>query len=64
MPKLLVTEDARRADAGTIAAMVETGNPARDFTLTSDSGEQISLSDLRRKPIGLYFYPEDDSRPI
>ena len=39
--------------------MVETGNPAPDFTLTSDSGERISLADLRGKPIVLYFYPKD-----
>jgi peroxiredoxin Q/BCP len=29
--------------------------------LTSDSGEQIKLSDLRGKPVVLYFYPKDDT---
>jgi peroxiredoxin Q/BCP len=29
--------------------------------LTSDNGEQVKLSDLRGKPVVLYFYPKDDS---
>jgi peroxiredoxin Q/BCP len=37
------------------------GEPAPDFTLTSDSGETVSLSDLRGKPVVLYFYPKDDT---
>ncbi len=41
--------------------MVEEGNPAPDFTLTSDSGEQVSLESLRGKPVVLYFYPRDDT---
>ncbi len=41
--------------------MVEEGAPAPDFTLTSDSGEQVSLSSLRGKPVVLYFYPKDDT---
>ena len=41
--------------------MVREGEPAPDFTLTSDAGEQVSLSDLRGKPVVLYFYPKDDS---
>jgi thioredoxin-dependent peroxiredoxin len=41
--------------------MVEEGTPAPDFTLTSDSGEQVSLSELRGKPVVLYFYPKDDT---
>ncbi len=41
--------------------MVEEGNPAPDFTLTSDSGEQVSLESLRGKPVVLYFYPKDDT---
>jgi peroxiredoxin Q/BCP len=42
--------------------MVEEGNPAPDFTLSSDGGEQVSLSSLRGKPVVLYFYPKDDTR--
>jgi peroxiredoxin Q/BCP len=41
--------------------LVEEGNPAPDFTLTSDSGERVKLSDFRGKPVVLYFYPKDDT---
>ena len=41
--------------------MVEEGKPAPDFALTSDSGETVTLSDLRGKPVVLYFYPKDDT---
>jgi peroxiredoxin Q/BCP len=41
--------------------MVTEGEPAPDFTLTSDSGEQITLSELRGRPVVLYFYPRDDT---
>jgi len=41
--------------------MVEEGKPAPDFTLTTDSGETVTLSDLRGKPVVLYFYPKDDT---
>ena len=41
--------------------MVEEGKPAPDFELTSDSGDTVKLSDLRGKPVVLYFYPKDDT---
>jgi peroxiredoxin Q/BCP len=41
--------------------MLAEGDAAPDFTLTSDAGEQITLSDLRGKPVVLYFYPKDDT---
>jgi thioredoxin-dependent peroxiredoxin len=41
--------------------MVEEGSPAPDFTLTSDSGERVRLSQFRGRPVVLYFYPRDDS---
>jgi thioredoxin-dependent peroxiredoxin len=37
------------------------GDPAPDFTLTSDRGEAVTLSSLRGKPVVLYFYPKDDT---
>jgi peroxiredoxin Q/BCP len=40
---------------------VEEGKPAPDFTLRSDEGETVSLSDFKGKPIILYFYPKDDT---
>ena len=33
------------------------GDPAPDFTLTSDTGEQVSLADLRGRKVIVYFYP-------
>ena len=41
--------------------MIEEGKPAPDFELESDSGELVKLSDLRGKPVVLYFYPKDDT---
>jgi peroxiredoxin Q/BCP len=33
------------------------GDNAPDFTLTSDTGEQVSLSGLRGQKVVVYFYP-------
>ena len=41
--------------------MLEEGKPAPDFELSSDAGETIRLSELRGKPVVLYFYPRDDT---
>ena len=41
--------------------MVEECKPAPEFELTSDAGEIVRLSDLRGKPVVLYFYPKDDT---
>jgi peroxiredoxin Q/BCP len=41
--------------------MVEEGKPAPDFALESDAGERVRLSDLKGKPVVLYFYPKDDT---
>jgi len=40
---------------------VEEGETAPDFTLPADDGRQVKLSDLRGKPVVLYFYPQDDT---
>jgi thioredoxin-dependent peroxiredoxin len=40
---------------------VEEGRPAPDFTLTSDTGDQVSLMALRGRTVVLYFYPKDDT---
>lgn len=37
------------------------GDMAPDFSLPSDSGATVRLSDLRGKRIVLYFYPKDDT---
>jgi peroxiredoxin Q/BCP len=41
--------------------VVREGQPAPDFTLVSDTGEEVSLSDFRGRPVVLYFYPKDDT---
>jgi peroxiredoxin Q/BCP len=40
-----------------VSTRLQPGDPAPDFTLTSDTGEQVSLSDLRGKRVIVYFYP-------
>jgi peroxiredoxin Q/BCP len=39
-------------------ARLEIGQTAPDFTLASDSGEEISLKSLTGKPVVIYFYPK------
>jgi thioredoxin-dependent peroxiredoxin len=41
--------------------VVEAGLPAPDFTLASDSGEHVTLSQFTGLPVVLYFYPRDDT---
>jgi thioredoxin-dependent peroxiredoxin len=41
--------------------VVVEGEPAPDFTLTSDTGARVTLSELRGNPVVLYFYPRDDT---
>jgi peroxiredoxin Q/BCP len=41
--------------------VIEEGKPAPDFELQSDSGESVKLSELRGRPVVLYFYPKDDT---
>ena len=41
---------------------VKVGDTAPDFTLSSQTGEPISLKDFRgQKAVVLYFYPKDDT---
>jgi len=40
---------------------VEEGKKAPDFTGAKDGGGKLKLSDLRGKPVVLYFYPKDDT---
>ena len=40
---------------------VEAGKKAPDFTASTDGGKKLKLSDLRGKPVVLYFYPKDDT---
>jgi peroxiredoxin Q/BCP len=40
---------------------VEAGNKAPDFAAVTDGGKKLKLSELRGKPVVLYFYPKDDT---
>ena len=41
--------------------MLEPGQPAPDFTLPDQDGEQVTLSELRGETVVLYFYPRADT---
>jgi peroxiredoxin Q/BCP len=41
--------------------LTEEGLPAPDFTLTSDAGEEVTLTSLRGRQVVLYFYPKDST---
>lgn len=47
----------RRYDRRTVAE----GHAASDFTLVSDTGDEVTLSQFRGRPVVLYFYPRDDT---
>lgn len=38
--------------------MITVGNPAPDFTISTDTGEKVSLADYRGGKLVLYFYPK------
>lgn len=40
---------------------LKVGDKAPSFTLPTDGGGKISLSELKGKPVVLYFYPKDDT---
>ena len=41
--------------------MVEVGQHTPDFTLSDQTGEEITLSRFQGQPVVLYFYPKDDT---
>jgi peroxiredoxin Q/BCP len=41
--------------------MIEEGAQAPDFTLPDQDGEEVTLSELRGRPVVLYFYPKADT---
>jgi peroxiredoxin Q/BCP len=41
--------------------MLKAGDKAPDFTLPSNDGSKVSLSDFKGKKVILYFYPKDDT---
>ena len=40
---------------------VQVGDQAPDFALPDRTGKTVRLSELRGKPVVLYFYPKDDT---
>ncbi|HLJ68321.1 MAG TPA: thioredoxin-dependent thiol peroxidase [Chloroflexota bacterium] len=42
-------------------AFLRQGDIAPDFTLPSSGGGTLTLSELRGRPVILYFYPKDDT---
>jgi peroxiredoxin Q/BCP len=41
--------------------MLQEGSVAPDFTLPTDGGGEVTLSDYRGKKVVLYFYPKDNT---
>jgi len=44
-----------------MATALTEGMMAPDFALAGDGDQTLSLSDLRGKPVVVYFYPKDDT---
>jgi peroxiredoxin Q/BCP len=40
---------------------IQVGDRAPEFSLPSQTGETVTLSQFRGKPVVLYFYPKDDT---
>ena len=41
--------------------MIESGATAPGFTLPDQDGKEVTLAELRGRPVVLYFYPEADT---
>jgi peroxiredoxin Q/BCP len=41
--------------------MIDAGETAPDFTLADQNGDEVTLSELRGRPVVLYFYPRADT---
>jgi peroxiredoxin Q/BCP len=41
--------------------MLQEGQPAPEFEARDGNGKTVRLSDLRGRPVVLYFYPKDDT---
>ncbi len=37
------------------------GQKAPDFTVSTDAGQKLKISDFKGRKIVLYFYPKDDT---
>jgi thioredoxin-dependent peroxiredoxin len=45
-----------------MTALLTEGQTAPDFSILTDTGKQVSLSDFAGKFMVLYFYPKDDTK--
>jgi peroxiredoxin Q/BCP len=50
-----------RQKEGDMTKELAAGDPAPDFELKTDGGGHARLSDLKGKPVVIYFYPKDDT---
>src|ERR1051326_6284301 len=58
----LTFSDFKRLESKkSMAAKLEEGNKAPDFTVRDENGDTVRLKDLRGKKVVLYFYPKDDT---
>jgi peroxiredoxin Q/BCP len=56
----LTFSDFKRLESKkSMAAKLEEGNKAPDFTVRDENGDTVRLKDLRGKKVVLYFYPKD-----
>ncbi|TWT99292.1 putative peroxiredoxin bcp [Botrimarina colliarenosi] len=53
--------DSTRTKEGAQTPWIEEGAKAPAFSLTTDDGSKVRLSDLKGRPVVLYFYPKDDT---
>ena len=44
-----------------MSSMPEVGQHAPNFEMETDTGDQVSLKELKGNPVVLYFYPKDDT---
>ncbi|MGH3049258.1 MAG: thioredoxin-dependent thiol peroxidase, partial [Gaiellaceae bacterium] len=58
---LRVLDATVSAYAAMLDPVLQAGQQAPDFELAADDGATVRLSELRGKPVVLYFYPKDDT---
>jgi peroxiredoxin len=56
---MLRRRDTKQDQRSIPAAALEPGTPAPDFSLLDQAGEQVSMRDVRGRPVILVFYPAD-----